>query len=177
MVSSLRTKRLRQWQTGKAALAGRGNRSVAPEALSPGQRRRKWLQGHSAKRESGQTAIGGSVGPWFASLGLRSSWIPQPAFRGEASYCRSVSSTRGRSVGWTLRTLVFTRLVNSRIVGKPEVGQKRGYRISKLRAGLHRACWICRLRPETLKTPKARSKVRVGYGVPNSPLGGTKPMK
>jgi hypothetical protein len=64
------TRRSGQWRIGKAKLLDRGNRSVAPEVPNTGQWRRKWPH---------DRAIVGSPGPWFASLGLRLSWVPQPA--------------------------------------------------------------------------------------------------
>jgi hypothetical protein len=40
--------------------------------------------------------------PWLTSPRSRQSWVPQPAFRRETSYCKRLSARRVRSIGWAL---------------------------------------------------------------------------
>lgn len=97
-----------QWRIGKATLQDHADRSVAPEAPSTGQWRRKWPQDRSAVWASAPIAIVDPPGPWFASLGWRLSWFRNGLT--EEKYHTAEGSTRrgGQGFGSTFRTLSAT---------------------------------------------------------------------
>src|SRR6202171_3362546 len=134
LARSLHTRRLWQWQTRTADLPRCGTGSAPGEATLRAPRRRKTLQDRSEARASGQSAVRGSIGPWSPRLdcvraGLRNRLSEEKDHTAEASARRGSGVLPGRCVRYPPNStplllpdgIVFTELVNSRIVSYSEV--------------------------------------------------------